>query len=184
MKYWQYHPKYLSVEQSQKLFQFCFDYLPFQQSEIQLFGKSLSIPRKECLVGEVNYGYSGNVIHSVPWPPLIQGLKRQIESDFDVKFNVCLVNFYADGMDSNGWHADDEPILGVNPTIVSVSLGATRKFQIRAKTKGSEIHSMELENGSLLLMKPGMQEQFKHQLPKQPKVRQPRINLTFRQVRT
>ena len=44
-----------------------------------------------------------------------------------------LANLYRDGHDSVAWHSDDEPSLGQNPTIASLSFGDTRNFEMRKK---------------------------------------------------
>ena len=46
-------------------------------------------------------------------------------------FNSVLLNLYRDGRDSVSWHADNEPGLGQNPVIASLSLGAMRRFQLK-----------------------------------------------------
>ena len=69
--------------------------------------------------------------------------------------------------------------MGIFPAIASLSLGATRKFQIRKKT-GGEITNYWLEHGSLLVMHPGCQESWKHQVPKTNSPVGQRVNLTFR----
>ena len=97
------------------------------------------------------------------------------------KFNCVLVNLYRNGQDSNGWHADNEPELGINPVIASLSLGATRRFNLRHNLSNKKI-SIDLTNGSLLLMKGEMQHFWKHQLAKSTKVVNGRINLTFRRI--
>jgi alkylated DNA repair dioxygenase AlkB len=91
------------------------------------------------------------------------------------------VNLYRNGQDSNGWHADNEPELGINPVIASLSLGATRRFDLRHNLSNKKI-SIDLTNGSLLLMKGEMQHFWKHQIAKSKKVDAARVNLTFRWV--
>jgi len=96
--------------------------------------------------------------------------------------NSCLLNLYRDGKDSNGWHSDDEKELGRNPTIASLSLGASRVFKFRSKEEKSKIKSLVIEPGSLLLMKGETQHNWQHQLPKTSKKVTARINLTFRKI--
>jgi alkylated DNA repair dioxygenase AlkB len=96
-------------------------------------------------------------------------------------FNAVLINVYRNGMDSNGWHADNEKELGKNPIIASVSFGAERKFQLKSRD-GAVKKTILLENGSILLMGGTIQPAFIHCIPKEPKVALPRINLTFRTV--
>jgi alkylated DNA repair dioxygenase AlkB len=79
-----------------------------------------------------------------------------------------------------GWHSDDEKELGPNPSIASVSFGATRRFDFKHKTDPSNKLSLELHSGSVLLMQGDMQHHWLHQLPAQKRILTPRINLTFR----
>ena len=81
-----------------------------------------------------------------------------------------------------GWHADDEKELGDEPVIASLSLGQPRAFHIKHKTNPCLRHKMTLNSGSLLVMKGAMQQHWLHQVPKEPKITQPRINLTFRNI--
>jgi alkylated DNA repair dioxygenase AlkB len=93
-----------------------------------------------------------------------------------------LLNLYRDGQDSNGWHADNEKELGVNPVIASVSLGASRYFHLKHNSDKSQRLKLELTHGSLLLMEGATQHFWKHQIAKTAKKVGPRINLTFRKV--
>ncbi|MFN8326319.1 MAG: alpha-ketoglutarate-dependent dioxygenase AlkB [Flavobacteriaceae bacterium] len=90
------------------------------------------------------------------------------------------MNYYRDGNDSNGWHADNEKELGKNPIIASISFGAKRVFQMKHNTNKDQKFKIELEHGSLLIMKGTTQHFWKHQIPKSTKKVGPRINLTFR----
>ncbi len=82
-----------------------------------------------------------------------------------------------------GWHSDDERELGRDPVIASVSLGAERTFQMKHK-KGEAQWQKVLAHGSLLLMKGTTQHYWRHALPKDKTIQQPRINLTFRRMLT
>ena len=93
-----------------------------------------------------------------------------------------LINYYRDGQDSTGWHADDEPELGKDPVIASISLGATRDFQLRHNRDKNQKISIALQHGSLLLMQGTTQSCWQHQIPKRVQA-EPRINLTFRTIK-
>ena len=104
----------------------------------------------------------------------------------DLRFNSLLLNLYRDGCDRMGWHADDEPELDPRAPIASLSLGAARSFQLRPRRPiGGELQTIHLElaDGDLLLMDPPTQEHWLHQLPARRRLREPRVNLTFRVVR-
>ncbi len=90
---------------------------------------------------------------------------------------------YRDGKDSNGWHADDEKELGINPAIASLSLGQERFFHFRHKKDKNIKHKILLHHGSLLLMQGETQHCWQHQIPKTSKVMGERINLTFRIIK-
>jgi len=92
-----------------------------------------------------------------------------------------LLNYYRNGRDSNGWHSDDEPELGDNPVIASLSLGAPRDFQLRSKRDKSLKQTLSLEHGSLLVMRGTTQRCWQHQIPKRANAAS-RINLTFRTI--
>ena len=86
-----------------------------------------------------------------------------------------------------GWHSDDERELGDNPTIASLSLGATREFQMRHKkyrVNGLSVERFQLRSGSLVIMRGNTQTHWQHCVPKRSK-RKPcgaRLNLTFRNI--
>ncbi|MCC5924185.1 MAG: alpha-ketoglutarate-dependent dioxygenase AlkB [Crocinitomicaceae bacterium] len=178
-----YYPDFLTSRESDDLLALALNEFPWQGGEIKIFGKTFDIPRREVYFGDEgkHYSYSGKTLSLIPWQKDIFQLKTTLEKTFELTLNACLANLYRDGLDSNGWHADDEPELGEHPIIASISLGATRKFQIKHK-QTDEKTVIDLSHGSLLLMGKGMQAHYKHQIPKQKKVRQPRVNLTFRNI--
>ena len=96
-------------------------------------------------------------------------------------FNSVLINLYRDGRDSVSWHADDEPVLGRNPVIASISLGAVRRFRFRHRASGETV-SVDLPHGSCLVMRAETQHHWVHMLPKTARPVGPRINLTFRRI--
>ncbi|TMN89927.1 alpha-ketoglutarate-dependent dioxygenase AlkB, partial [Pseudoalteromonas sp. S558] len=63
----------------------------------------------------------------------------------------------------------------------SISLGAEREFLIRSQSNIQEQHSLTLEDGSLLIMGKGFQDNYQHALASAPKATRPRFNISFRQ---
>jgi len=96
-------------------------------------------------------------------------------------YNSCLLNLYHNGDEAMAWHSDDEKTLAPNAAIASISLGAERKFAFKHK-RTSEIISLLLEHGSLLVMKDTTQTHWLHRLPPTKTTDKPRINLTFRTI--
>ncbi len=156
------------------------------QHRIILFGKSHPCPRLSAWYGEPgsDYSYSGLKLRPMPWSEQLLEIKAVVEERVGVFFNSLLLNQYRNGSDSMGWHADDEPELGEQPVIASVSLGETRRFLLRqrhASGKRKSI-SVDLTSGSLLVMSGNCQTEFKHSIPKTKRDVGVRINLTFRRI--
>ena len=159
--------------------------IQWRQDKIKMFGKLLDQPRLTAFYGDANkpYSYSGIMMAPVDWNEDLLFIKNRIEKFVNIRFTSVLLNYYRDGKDSMGWHADDEKELGQNPIIGSVSFGETRNFQMRHKTQ-KEIKKVDipLSNGSFLLMKGATQHFWQHQIPKTSRELSSRINLTFRVI--
>ncbi|WP_371196228.1 alpha-ketoglutarate-dependent dioxygenase AlkB [Glaciecola sp. SC05] len=157
--------------------------LAWSQPEITLFGKRMKVPRLQAWYGDADagYSYSGLMMEPLPWEDKLFKLKEYCEQSCQTRFNSVLVNLYRDGQDSMGMHADNEPELGVDPVIASVSLGATRNFDFKHK-QSSEKRRIALSNGSLLIMRGSTQQYWQHGISKTKKVDSERINFTFRYV--
>ncbi len=150
-----------------------------------MFGRSVAIPRLQAFMGDdqISYRYSGLNLITKPWHPAVLELRNLLKAETGIEFNVVLLNLYRNGQDSMGWHSDDEPELGDNPVIASISLGAKRRFLLRSTDKSNpEKSELALNSGSLLWMGTGVQQNWQHSLPKTKVCHQPRINLTFRRI--
>lgn len=157
----------------------------WQQDQIKIFGKEVNLPRLTAWYGDdgKSYKYSGITMNPNPWLPSLLTIKKRIEQVVELNFNSVLANLYRHGQDYVSWHSDDEKELGKNPTIASVSFGATRRFLLRHKSnKDLETIDISLTHGSLLIMKGSTQHFWKHQVPKTAKFKTERINLTFRVI--
>jgi alkylated DNA repair dioxygenase AlkB len=162
--------------------------VPGRQETVSVWGRSHRVPRLTCWMGDAGavYRYSGLLLQPEAWSPLVSGLRRRVEAAAGCRFHAVLLNFYRDGHDRMGWHADDEPELDPEAPIASLSLGATRCFQLRPKRRGEdgrrETIALDLGDGDLLLMDPPTQRHWQHQLPARRRLRAPRLNLTFRRL--
>lgn len=177
-----YYPNFIAIAEADLIFKTLQHEIPWQQDLIKVFGKTYNQPRLTALFGnpDKSYSYSSITMYPNPWSPLLLELKNRIETIAETSFTTVLLNYYRDGIDSNGWHADNEKELGKNPIIASLSFGATRLFQLKHNTLKDQKLNLTLEHGSLLLMKGPTQHFWKHQIPKTKKFVGPRINLTFR----
>ncbi len=179
-----YFPSFFASDVATDLYLDLLREIPWQQDNIKVFGKEHVQPRLTALFGNdaKPYSYSNITMQPKPWNLLLQKIKYHVESVAEINFTTVLLNYYRDGKDSNGWHADNEKELGLNPTIASVSLGSERMFQLKHNTDRSLRQNILLENGSLLIMKGATQHHWKHQIPKTSKPIGGRINLTFRVI--
>ncbi len=156
------------------------DEIVLTQNTITVFGKKHLEPRLTAWMGPP-YQYS-----DISWPqqkmtPLIQEMAILISAQCGFLFNAVLINYYRNGQDSMGKHRDNEPEI-VQTMIASVSFGASRLIRFTCPKKKQKI-DIVLNHGDLLLMQ-NMQDQWWHELPKRKSVLHPRLNLTFRQIKS
>lgn len=156
----------------------------WEQEEILIFGERRRVPRLVAWHGDpgTTYAYSGTSHEPRPWTPELEAIRDRVECLAGHSFNAVLLNLYRDGRDGMGWHADDEPELGPDPVIASVSLGATRRFRLKHRRNRAEPVTLELGHGSLLLMAGATQRHWLHAVPKTATPVGERINLTFRRI--
>ena len=166
------------------------DQVPWKQEAITLFGRTHDLPRLTCWMADpgCRYRYSGIEQQPVPWLACLIPLRQQLETLCGHELNALLLNHYRHGNDAMGCHADDEPELVRDASIVSISLGATRTLRFKPKPKsalaaGCEPLSYELGHGDLLVMDPPTQQHWLHELPRRRRVSTARINLTFRRLK-
>lgn len=178
-----WYPDWLSTEAAVRSLMQLIDEVAWRQDVMGTPAGRVPLPRLTAWQGEPDavYVYSG--IRNVPqaWTPTVAELKSAVEASCGVRFNSVLLNRYRSGADSMGWHADREPELGAQPVIASVSLGVARRFDLRHNDTGV-VQSYSLKGGSLLVMKGVTQTEWRHRVPKEPRVAGERINLTFRWV--
>ncbi|KAF9891858.1 hypothetical protein FE257_003343 [Aspergillus nanangensis] len=136
-----------------------------------------------------------------PLPACLNALRQCVEAATSdaTRYNFCLVNYYASGDDSIAYHSDDERFLGANPTIASLSLGASRDFLLKHKPVGAQMQrkqgeeeqqedlegpplKFQLAPGDLLVMRGETQANWLHSIPKRRGSQQGRINITFRRA--
>jgi alkylated DNA repair dioxygenase AlkB len=146
-------------------------------------GRQFILPRLQTWHADpgIRYSYSNNLLETRPWTPLLSGIRAKVESYLKFSFNSVLVNLYRNGDDYVGWHSDNEPELGEQPFIASLTFGAERQFKFRHK-KSSENGRILLRSGTLLIMHPDFQHYWLYSVPIDKSVTEGRINLTFRKV--
>ena len=161
-----------------------FTHINWQQDQINMFGKIVPLPRLTAWYGDPSkaYTYSGITSHPNQWNEGLRYIKQAVEALAQESFNSVLLNWYRNGADHMGWHADDEKELGKNPTIASVSFGEPRDFILRSKDDPSKKITIPLEHGTVLIMRGALQHFWQHSVPKRTRLENSRFNLTFRHI--
>jgi len=180
-----YHPQLFDQQESASLLKTFITEASWVQETVQMYGKMIKTPRLTAWYGDSgkSYTFSGNKYHPIPWTQELLNIKARVEPLAGLRFNTVLLNYYRDGNDSVAWHSDDEYELGKNPVIASVSFGQARRFDLREKQDHQHKYSIDLENGSLLLMKGDLQHLWEHCIAKSARPMKERVNLTFRVIR-
>jgi len=148
---------------------------------VTMFGRSAPLPRRVAWVADRPYRYGRISSEPLPWTPTLTELRTLADRLGDTSFDSVLLNRYDDGSHKVAWHADDEPIFDSDSPIVSISLGATRRFKLKNRASGA-IVEQRLDHGSALVMSGRCQVDFLHEVPREARVTEPRINLTFRRL--
>ena len=203
-----YIPNYISVDKATILMNSLIKSEEWEHRSIAVFGKEVKQPRLMSWGGALPYRYSGQTLPIRPIPQALNEIWRELEKRYQQTFNHVVLNYYRDGKDHMGMHADDERELGVNPLIVALSLGESRAFnlEIKQRRRGRKKHKKQLnlsiehktddrtqfplgkkyqlilEHGSLMTMGGNLQHQWRHGVPKIKGNREcgPRLNITFR----
>ncbi|MGH1383863.1 alpha-ketoglutarate-dependent dioxygenase AlkB family protein [Kordia sp.] len=177
-----YYPNFIASKEATHIFEALLQETPWQQDDIKVFGKVYAQPRLTALYGinQKTYSYSNIEMTPHALTPTLLDLKQKVDQTCETNFTTMLLNYYRDGKDSNGWHADNEKELGTNPIIASLSFGQARFFHLKHRTDKTLKHKLVLEHGSLLVMKGETQHKWLHQIPKTAKPIRGRINITFR----
>ena len=200
----EYYPAFLSRSEAERYKQRLLASIEFNTEEESKVRRPFSrdkiaIPRRQAAYGDpgTSYTFAGCVVPARPWMPLLCTLREALRQYTGDEPNFVLVNYYRSGLDSIGWHADDERDLGNAPAILSLSLGAERDFQFRhrsafpqagqpASRPALQTVTLPLCSGSLLIMRDPTNKHWKHQLPrrggKQAAAIGARLTLTWRRI--
>ena len=180
-----YFKKFYDIGSSKIILNNLHSNIKWTNDKVKMYGKSLILKRRVAWYSDSgkSYTYSGLKKDPLPFTSELKTIKAKVEKKTNVIFNSVLLNDYENGQVGMGWHSDDEKELGKNPTIASLSFGASRDMFFRNKNNPNlKVIKILIENGSLLVMKGKTQHFWQHSIPKRLKVKQRRINLTFRTI--
>ncbi len=168
----------------------------WRREKISMVGKTHMAKRLLCTYGDpgVTYTFSGKTESCERWDTNegIQLLRQQVETITRVRYNYVIVNLYEDHKSKLGYHSDKEKDMDQRYMICSISLGATREFRIQPVTKRFEsigrprpnLIKVDLKDGDMLIMGGNLQKFWKHGVPESKQSSGPRINTTFRVLKT
>jgi len=178
-----YHGAIMAFEKANHYFNSLLNTIAWQHDEAVIFGKRIITKRKVAWYANERYAYtySNTTKLALPWTKELVELKSIVEEKSKETFNSCLLNLYHNGEEGMAWHSDAEKDLKINGAIASLSLGTPRKFSLKHKYKDTKV-DMVLGPGSLLIMKGTTQTFWLHSIPKSKKIKNSRINLTFRTI--
>jgi alkylated DNA repair dioxygenase AlkB len=142
------------------------------QERRKMYDRIVDVPREQAWFGDDR---------EHPFTPELDAVRRDLEALTGARFSHVLLNRYRDGKDSVAWHNDREVAHLTRPVIGSLTLGATRAFDLRPKADRKKIVSIDLDHGDLLVMRGDTQSNWEHRVAKDPRIAGERINLTFRQ---
>jgi alkylated DNA repair dioxygenase AlkB len=174
-----YYPRFFTKAESDTLLQALLSKVPFDQKKVMMYDKEVITPRLSAWFGEQPIRPDDKRV-PVSWIPELLLIKERVEAYTEIMFDGVLLNYYRDGNDSVAWHADKDTIPGLKTEIASVSFGQVRAFDFRSKTDHRNKYSIDLEHGSLLLMKGDLQRFWEHRIAKSNLPMTARLNLTFR----
>lgn len=185
-----YFPKILNQETADLAFEHCFNQLNWVFDEAIIYGKKIQTKRQIVWMADktdqtASFKYSGIERQASQWDEKVLQLKQIVEEKVAFKFNSCLLNLYHNRSQGMAWHSDKTKEFGANTTIATLSLGATRRFELK-HNQTKQVISIDLEPGSLLVMTKNTQLNWVHRLVKSDskniEPQEARISLTFRQL--
>lgn len=181
-----YDPKFIDRKHADNLYSLLRDSINWKQESMNMYGRQVAFPRLTAWYGDTDrhYSFSGITLQPNPWTTELKELRNSLNEACKANFNSLLLNMYRDEKDSISWHQDAENELGVNPVIASISLGSTRRFNLRRIDDHSKKIHFDLGHGSLLVMAGAIQHHWQHSINKSKIPSGARINLTFRQIKT
>lgn len=161
---------------------------PTIQNKVMIRGHLKTMPRfQQSYIKDYWFSGMNSLSKSLPKPfkPYLDYFNDLEE--YGGKFNQVLLNWYQNGHNYIGSHRDDESQLRNDSPIVTLSLGAVRKFRVRKKWNKEVVKDIDMTPGLFLVMGGKFQKEFKHEVVKisgkKGERTGRRISITLRQFR-
>jgi alkylated DNA repair dioxygenase AlkB len=111
--------------------------------------------------------------------PMFRFTRLILDARYRVQLSGPQLVYYRDGRDSMGFHRDDEMRWVDHTVIAGLAFGATRPFQLVARSGGS-VTSIDVAGGDLYVMGGRCQADWYHGVPKLPEGCGPKISAVWR----
>lgn len=171
---------FFTKEESDNYYNILLNNTEWHEYEMPMYDKMVTAPRMVSW-----YDDSDSVSDKSNWPVELSTIKAKVENETQINFNAVLLNLYRNGKDGVSWHSDKTQSENKDMNIASVTFGETRMFRLRHKfLKHLPPIEIPLHHGTFLLMAGKTNSFWEHQVPKTAREVLPRINLTFRQVKS
>lgn len=144
------------------------DSLLWQQGRRVMFGNWYDEPRLTATTSRPD----------TTTPGAVGEIRSRLNELYGRSFEGLMCNYYRDGSDSVGWHADRVGHTEVEPLVAIVSLGGPRTFAMRSQAEALS-ERFVLQSGDLLVMGGGTQHHWQHGIAK-TSAAAPRISVTMR----
>jgi alkylated DNA repair dioxygenase AlkB len=145
----------------------------WQQRERVIHGRQVREPR-------LVVAWSAERIALAPRP--LGQLRDTLAAHYRVALDSVLLNLYRDGADSVSWHGDAVRRRLTDAVVVTVALGARRRFLLRPGSGGRVTHRYMTGEGDLLVMGGRCQTDWQHTVPRQ-RAAGLRLSITMRHSR-
>lgn len=163
-----YYPALLDPQEATRLFRWLLENAAWSSETMWMYDHMVDVPRMVARYAIEDL------------PPVLDVARERIETFLGDRFTSVGLNYYRDGRDSVAWHNDHLADMPPEPTIALLSLGATRRMQVRTKRRPRVVHGIDLDAGSLFVMSGRSQEFWEHTIAKSPRPTDARISVAFR----
>jgi alkylated DNA repair dioxygenase AlkB len=153
-----------------ELFDWMSEHAPWQQRSRTMWERDVLEPRMVAVFPST-------------LPAVLEQLREVVSTRYQVVFDSCLVNLYRDGNDAVAWHGDTVRKTLLDPLVVTISLGASRRFLVRRRGGGPVLKEYAPGHGDLMVMGGAMQHEFEHTVPRQRSASGARMSVTMRHSR-
>ena len=152
------------------------------------FGKPAKVPRGQSsftLNEKIHYDYK--VAGGSPPNEVMCDRLKKITADvnkvLNTNYNTILMNVYLNGKDCIGYHKDKENGWEKGTGFATLAFGSTRNFDI-VNDDTKILTRIPHKNGWVIDMPYPLNSFNTHSVPSQPRVKDPRVSLTFREIST